>query len=102
VDLSRSDLEVLALVATSQPVARARLTDLAGRPVSRDTLAWLRQQGLIATGPRLPQPGAPATYVTTDRFLEVFGLENLGDLQDMAAARSGSAAAAEGEDAAAF
>lgn len=83
IDLSRADLEILALVATSQPIARARLTDLAGRPVSRDTLAWLKRQGLIATGPRLPQPGAPATYVTTDRFLEVFGLESLGELGEM-------------------
>jgi segregation and condensation protein B len=82
VDLSRAELEVLALIAYRQPVSREQICDLAGRAVSRDTLAWLRQQDLITTGPRLAQPGAPATYVTTPTFLERFGLNTIGDLPE--------------------
>lgn len=83
VDLTKSELEVLALIAWRQPISREQLSDLAGRAVSRDTLAWLKQQDLIATGPRLAQPGAPATYVTTPTFLERFGLNTIGDLPEM-------------------
>jgi len=83
VDLSKAELEVLALIAYRQPISRERLSDLAGRAISRDTLAWLKQQELITTGPRLAQPGAPATYVTTVAFLERFGLNSIGDLPEM-------------------
>jgi segregation and condensation protein B len=82
-DLSKAELEVLALIAYRQPISRERLSDIAGRAISRDTLAWLKQQDLITTGPRLAQPGAPATYVTTGRFLEVFGLASLDELPEM-------------------
>ena len=82
-DISKAEFEVLALIAYRQPIARERLSELAGRAVSRDTLAWLKQQDLITTGPRLAQPGAPATYVTTARFLEVFGLNSLAELPEM-------------------
>ena len=82
-DISKAEFEVLALIAYRQPIARERLSELAGRAVSRDTLAWLKQHELITTGPRLAQPGAPATYVTTVRFLEVFGLNSLAELPEM-------------------
>lgn len=83
VDLSKAELEVLALIAYRQPISRERLSELAGRAISRDTLAWLKQQDLITTGPRLAQPGAPATYVMTLQFLERFGLNTIGDLPEM-------------------
>ena len=40
-----------------------------GREVSRDVIAALRGEGLIAAGPRSPTPGAPYAYVTTPGFL---------------------------------
>lgn len=83
VDLSKAELEVLALIAYRQPISRECLSELAGRAVSRDTLAWLKQQDLITNGPRLAQPGAPATYVTTPMFLERFGLNTIGDLPEV-------------------
>lgn len=81
-DLSRSEMEVLALIAYRQPISRERLSELAGRSVSRDTLAWLKRRALIANGPRLALPGAPATYVTTPAFLELFGLNTIADLPE--------------------
>jgi segregation and condensation protein B len=48
-----------------------------GRNISRDLIAALRGAELIATGPRSPQPGAPA-------FLALWGLASLRDLPDFA------------------
>ncbi|MNL78974.1 Segregation and condensation protein B [compost metagenome] len=40
----------------------------------------MRDAGFIVSGPRSPTPGAPYTYVTTPRFLLVFGFETPRDL----------------------
>jgi segregation and condensation protein B len=75
---------VLTAVAYFQPVTRSGLGDILGRKISRDVIAALRSAGLIATGPRSPQPGAPHTYVTTPAFLALWGLASLRDLPDLA------------------
>jgi segregation and condensation protein B len=99
-DLSKWESLVLAAVAYFQPLTRADLGDIFGREVSRDVIAALRADGLIAAGPRSPRPGAPYTYVTTRGFLEKFGFESLADLPDMEALQDagllGSAEVAEG------
>jgi segregation and condensation protein B len=82
-DLSRREALVLMTVAYFQPVTRGELGQFFGMEVSRDTIAALRQAGLIAAGPRSPQPGAPYAYVTTPAFLAQFGFESLRDLPDM-------------------
>jgi segregation and condensation protein B len=80
-------LELEGLVVTAigyfQPITRAAICDILGKNVSRDILLALRRAGLIAAGPRSPQPGAPATYVTTKLFLERWGLDSLRDLPDI-------------------
>ncbi|MBM3642276.1 MAG: hypothetical protein FJX15_13320 [Alphaproteobacteria bacterium] len=43
-------------------------------------MAAVRRHGLIDGTLRAPQPGAPFAYVTTKKFLEVFGLATLRDL----------------------
>ncbi len=82
-DLSRREALVLMTVAYFQPVTRGELGQFFGMEVSRDTIAALRREGLIAAGPRSPQPGAPYAYVTTPAFLSHFGFESLRDLPDM-------------------
>jgi len=82
-DLSRREALVLMTVAYFQPVTRGELGQFFGMEVSRDTIAALRRQGLIAAGPRSPQPGAPYAYVTTPAFLAHFGFESLRDLADI-------------------
>lgn len=84
-DLSKWESLVLAAVAYFQPLTRADLSDIFAREVSRDVIAALRADGLITAGPRSPRPGAPYTYVTTRKFLEIFGFESLHDLPDMEA-----------------
>jgi len=63
--LSQSDLLVLAIVAYHQPITRGEISNMTGKDVSRDTIAHLRSQELVASGPRSPQPGAPYTLVKT-------------------------------------
>ncbi|GLS18067.1 hypothetical protein GCM10007874_10830 [Labrys miyagiensis] len=66
-----------------QPVTRVELSKMFGREISRDLIANLRSDGLVGTGPRSPQLGAPYTYVTTLGFLERFGFQTLRDLPDL-------------------
>lgn len=81
--LSEHEAALLMAIAYLQPVTRGELSKMFGKEISRDTIAGLRDAAFIASGPRSPTPGAPYTYVTTRRFLSVFGLETLRDLPDI-------------------
>lgn len=81
--LSQSESLVLLCIGYFQPITRAELGKVFGKEISRDTIGHLRKLGFIAAGPRSPQPGAPYTYVTTPKFLSVFGLASLRDLPDI-------------------
>ena len=83
--LTQNETLVLAVIAYMQPVTRGAIARLTGREISRDLIARLHRQALIARGPRSPEPGAPYTYVTTPGFLAQFGLETLRDLPDIEA-----------------
>jgi len=83
INLSPLEQLVLTVVAYFQPITRMGVADIIGKPISRDIIATLRSFGLIATGPRSPQPGAPYTYVTTPAFLTLTGLPSLRDLPDL-------------------
>ncbi|MER9387789.1 SMC-Scp complex subunit ScpB [Mesorhizobium sp. M0435] len=85
VDLSQSEVLVVMTIAYFQPITRAELSSFFGKEISRDLIGHLRGSGLIASGPRAPQPGAPYTYVTTTAFLLQFGFETLRDLPDIEA-----------------
>lgn len=82
-DLREFDVAVLAAVAYHQPITRDGLKDIFGKGISRDLIGRLHARALIATGPRSPRRGAPYTFVTTEQFLVVFGLESLRDLPDL-------------------
>ena len=81
-DLSEFDVAVLAAIAYHQPITRDGLRDIFGKDISRDLIGRLHVRGLIGTGPRSPQRGAPYTFVTTEQFLVAFDLESLRDLPD--------------------
>ena len=82
-ELSRAEAGVLMAIAYFQPVTRGEISEMFGREISRDLIGSLRGAGLIAAGPRSPQPGAPYAYVTTREFLSQFGFESLRDLPDL-------------------
>ncbi|AUQ92396.1 putative transcriptional regulator (plasmid) [Phaeobacter inhibens] len=81
-DLNEFDVAVLAAIAYHQPITRDGLKDIFGKEISRDLIGRLHARELIGTGPRSPRRGAPYTFVTTEQFLVVFGMESLRDLPD--------------------
>ena len=81
--LSHHASTVLMAIACFQPINRGELGKIFGKEISRDTIASLRAQNFITSGPRSPQAGAPYTFVTTAAFLAHFGLNSLRDLPDM-------------------
>ncbi|MCA3459104.1 MAG: SMC-Scp complex subunit ScpB [Rhodobacter sp.] len=81
-NLSESDLAVLAAIAFHQPISRDGLKDIFGKEISRDLIGRLAERDLISTGPREPRRGAPYTFITTDGFLAAFGMASLRDLPD--------------------
>jgi hypothetical protein len=71
------------LARLSDRAARRLFDRLAGKEISRDVIGRLKRLDLIDGALRAPEPGAPFAYVTTRKFLEVFGLANLRDLPDI-------------------
>ena len=51
----------------------------------------MKNLGVIAPGPRAPEPGAPIAWVTTQSFLEIFALGSLRDLPDLDALQDAGA-----------
>lgn len=77
--LSKSALEVLAIIAYKQPVTRSEIEAIRGIKCSY-VLDGLQQKGLIDEVGRSEAIGRPILYGTTDLFLRHFGIENLEDL----------------------
>lgn len=77
--LTQALLEVLAIIAYRQPITRVEIDDLRGVQ-SSGSIQKLVARGLVDTHGRLDVPGRPFKYVTTDAFLDYFGLQSLQDL----------------------
>ena len=81
-NLSRSSLEVLAIVAYHQPVTRSYIESVRGIDSSY-AVNNLTDKKLIEVCGRLDAPGRPSLYRTTDEFLRVFGITSLDMLPPM-------------------
>ena len=71
-------MDVLAIIAYHQPIAAEQIDRLRGKP-SGHILSQLVRRDLL----RIDRPAdkkAKPTYATTERFLDLFGLENLQEL----------------------
>ena len=77
--LTQALLEVLAIIAYRQPITRIEIDALRGVQ-SSGSIQKLIARGLIGTHGRLNVPGRPFRYVTTNAFLDYFGLQTLKDL----------------------
>jgi segregation and condensation protein B len=77
--LSPPALETLAVVAYRQPVLRADVEAIRGVACG-EILRLLMDRDLLRIVGRSEELGRPLRYGTTKRFLEVFGLCNLGEL----------------------
>ncbi|MBO5203069.1 MAG: SMC-Scp complex subunit ScpB [Clostridia bacterium] len=78
-NLSASSMEVLAIVAYNQPLTRTFVDQVRGVDSSY-AMNSLIDKGLIEACGRLDAPGRPMLYVTTEKFLRVFGLQSLSEL----------------------
>ncbi|MCA9079788.1 MAG: SMC-Scp complex subunit ScpB [Planctomycetaceae bacterium] len=75
VKLSQDALEVLAFIAYQQPVSKEQVAET-GKPGAQGLLRQLLRRELIA----LDRVDGEEHYITTKRFLEVFGLVSIDDL----------------------
>ena len=76
--LSPAVVEVLSVLAYNQPATVEQLNELRGTPCGA-ALSTLVRRKLVCLE-RSPGSGQSPRYSTTERFLKLFGLENLGAL----------------------
>jgi segregation and condensation protein B len=82
VRLTPAALETLAVVAYKQPITRADVEAIRGVAVT-EMIRLLMEKGLVRVGARHDSLGRPQLYVTTKRFLQVFGLNSLDQLPEV-------------------
>ena len=77
--LSKVALETLAIIAYKQPVTKTELEQIRG--VNCDyAIQKLLEKELIEISGRSQSPGRPLVYVTSEKFMDYFGLKNIADL----------------------
>jgi segregation and condensation protein B len=81
--LSRSALEVLAIVAYRQPITSGEI-DIVRGVQSDHAIRSLVDKDLIEEVDRRPTPGRPILYGTTKQFLHQFKLNDLSELPPLA------------------
>jgi segregation and condensation protein B len=81
--LSRAAIETLAIIAYHQPVTRAEIEQIRGVSISKTTFEVLVGETLIKPGKRRDVPGRPLTWITTQNFLDSFGLESIKELPNL-------------------
>ena len=79
-NLSNAAMETLAIISYHQPVTRAEIEKIRGKPVFRGTLDSLLEIKWIKPSGRRETPGRPVTWVTDIEFLKHFGLKSIKDL----------------------
>ena len=78
--LSRAAIETLSIIAYQQPITRSEIENIRGVQMGRGSIDHLMEIGWIKPSGRKKIPGKPALWVTTDLFIEHFGIENISDL----------------------
>lgn len=82
VHLTRAALETLSIVAYRQPATRPTIDSIRGVN-SEASLHTLIRYGLVEESGRSEGPGRPILYVTTQDFLQHFGLRSLAELPQL-------------------
>ena len=78
--LSRAAIETLSIIAYQQPITRSEIENIRGVQMGRGSIDHLMEIGWIKPSGRKNIPGKPALWVTTDLFIEHFGIANISDL----------------------
>ena len=69
-----------SIIAYQQPITRSEIENIRGVQMGRGSIDHLMEIGWIKPSGRKKIPGNPALWVTTDLFMEHFGIENMTDL----------------------
>ncbi len=77
--LTRSVIEVLAVIAMEQPVTKKHIEKIRGTRCDQQVKA-LMELGFITPVSRLDAPGRPYLLGTTIKFLKHFGLSRIEDI----------------------
>jgi segregation and condensation protein B len=77
--LSQPSLDTLSIIAYKQPLTRQEVDEIRGVD-SSGVIKTLLEKKVIGPAGRKKVPGRPIMYRTTQKFLEYFGLKDLGDL----------------------
>lgn len=80
--LSSAALEVLAIIAYTQPTTRAQVSAVRG-VTSDGPLNTLIERGYVKEAGVADTPGNPTVYTTTRTFLEKYGLTSVKELPDL-------------------
>ncbi len=78
--LSRAALETMAVIAYHQPITRAEIENIRGVATHKGTIDQLLELGWVKPGKRRETPGRPLTWLTTNAFLDHFGLGSIMEL----------------------
>ena len=79
--LTQTAIDVLAIVAYKQPLTREDVDRFRGRP-SGSVLSQLVRRELLRIDRAVANKQKVIHYRTTDRFLQIFGLDSLAELPD--------------------
>ena len=79
VRLSKAAIETAAIIAKRQPLTRSVIDEIRGVN-SASPLAKLLELGLVKTAGRKKEGRPSLLYVTTTKFLETFGIDDVGDI----------------------
>lgn len=81
-NLSNAALETLAIIAYNPKITRAEIESIRG--VGADACIYkLLEYELIQEAGKSDLPGKPMTYITTNKFLKMFGYTSLNDLPEL-------------------
>ena len=77
--ISQAAIETLAIISYKQPVTRTQIAEIRGMR-TESVILTLVSKGLIKEVGKLKEPGNPIIYRTTDKFLELLGIDKLKNL----------------------
>lgn len=80
---SRATMEILAIIAYSQPVTRGDIEQIRGVAVNPSIIRTLQDRGWIEVIGRRDVPGRPELFATTLQFLNDLGLRSLEQLPQL-------------------
>jgi segregation and condensation protein B len=77
--ISQAAMETIAIICYRQPVTRTQIAEIRG--VRTDSvILTLVDKGLIKEAGRLKEPGNPILYKTSEKLLEIMGINSIKDL----------------------